>query len=64
MINPHISRQFLDKTGTPHARHPVHGYYFGAIFMDAGGYAALKLTAAQRPPTDDEVRCVGQQRHV
>jgi hypothetical protein len=48
-------RQYKDKSGQLHSKHPVYDYYIGAMFMDQGGYAQLKAFAKERPPTEDEV---------
>lgn len=49
-------RWYKDKAGQLHDKHPVFDYYTGAMFMDKGGYAQLKASAKERPPTADEVR--------
>lgn len=52
---PVVFRVYKDKAGVLHDKHPVHGYYIGAMFMDLGGYAQLKANAAARPPSAEEV---------
>ena len=42
-------------SGVASDTHPCHRYYVGALFLDRGGYAALKAALAAEPPSDDEV---------
>eukprot|EP00775_Hariotina_reticulata_P012567 gene12567-12699_t len=51
---------YRDKDGHVQHRHPLHEYYVGAIFMDQGGYVQLKKLAAEQPPTEDEIKQMGQ----
>jgi hypothetical protein len=59
-----LRREYTDKAGRKHDKHPVYDYYIGAMFMDLGGYAQLKAIAAARPPSAEEVRPVTPTRSL